>query len=1402
MASLSILFMGVAQALTNSGGGIEPVAQFHFEGNAEDSSGNGNNGTIIGATFVQGISGQALSFDGVNDYVKTNANINTLPLTIEAWVYPRSITGTGVNNKYIIDNDAGHNAHAIGIDDNRFMIVYHDGGLLSSVELSTNTWYHVAGVWEQGSVKLYVNGTINNSAIFLQGSLNGATSDTTIGEYRWGQPFPRIFDGLIDEVRIYNRALSADEIKADFEKYTPTLTSITVSPPTAYVVKGKTQTFVAEPEDQNGNHMNVPVTWSSSDTNIGTIDPGTGVFTAKAAGMTIVKATSGDISGSTSVIVTPGTPSGFRFVQLTDVHIGPDPSSCNRGNSESKDCLLSLQTSIDKFNIVRDDIIAHKPDFVLITGDLVEWNSAYQYSVFNTLITKFNESHIDVHIVPGNHDRRGKEHPQNILEIACPEILKYDCFNDLNNYRNYIGSNDSSGVYKYEDGDYFEAKNGYRFIGLDSGYDTDFVPEIKQEPNGSGLSTRQKNFVNNSILDDKTVIFMHHPVIDDMCTDNSCNVIAENRDLLVGLAKDKHVKLVLTGHTHRSKFFDSNGRVNVNFRVNVTIPVTNINTFIRIIEPPFPARSPLFIQTRSATKDTLPGYLIVNIEGTSVSKEKIFLDDVRINGSNVTPVTILYLNSPADLHVYDESGRYTGLNAVGEIENNIPDSYYFEEYKVGNTTLPAFALLYNTTLNYSYEIVSNFSRDNVTSDQATFNFTIKQKIQGAITTIKYNNVSINRNSRAYLRINTTQTNYTMQIDLDNDSIIDTTKQPETIKTDYAPTATIISPANSSTWDQGQPVTFNGSGIDNEDGNLNKLTWFSDRDDVIGSGNFTTANFSAGTHNIILLVNDSAGQVNTANIVITVRDTLPPVLNIDYPPENKIFNKQNISISGIAYDDSGILNVTVNGFQAGQENWNAILSLNEGWNIINVTATDNKGFSTIANQTVYYNSSLASDTQPPVAITNLTHKTGLDKSGRAWINWTWDNPKDQDFSYVIVYIDNIHMENTSGSYFSIDGLSKDANYNISILSADIVDNTNYTEVKETVKTPPPDTTPPITTIALSGILGSNDWYISNVQINLSADDYELGTGLAATEFSFDNINWSTYTVPFNISNEGITAIFYRSTDNAGNIESTKHKSIKIDKTPPNISISGVADGSYYNSNVTPVITITDTNLNNQTVALNNAPFTSGNIVSAEGNYTLVASADDSAGNTTTKIVNFAIDKTPPEAAISFNVSSKDIKVYSNETGGEINYIVLPPKKNSDDKKSDDDKENGWELGRYTLKDLAGNLLELVLKHKKEGKEAKAIVISMQYNGGSRIDAAKNEMQVEYSIEKNSSLKELEQKIEVEKKFDAEAKYSLKENNTEIKLKLEGQKEQKENRAGIVIFKLVTNKGGLNLTLKER
>src|SRR5574341_472640 len=421
--------------------------------------------------------------------------------------------------------------------------------------------------------------------------------------------------------------------------------------------------------------------------------------------------------------------------------------------------------------------------------------------------------------------------------------------------------------------------------------------------------------------------------------------------------------------------------------------------------------------------------------------------------------TVVRLLSPADLHVYDEFGRHTGLNATGGIENSIPDSYYIEENIMGNITIPAFILLSNTTLNYSYEIVSNFSKENITTEQSSFNFTIEEKTGDTIKTTSYSNVTIEANSRAYIEANASQSNYFMQIDLNNDGTTETTKIPDTIVFDYAPIATIINPANGSTWDQGQPITFNGTGIDTEDGTLTQLTWISEKDDVIGNGNFTTLNLSAGVHNIFLRVNDSIGQANTSNISIIVNDTRPPLLIIEYPLNNKTSNKPNITVSGIALDDTGISNVAVSGIRAGKESWNTILGLNEGENRIEVVATDNNGFTTTVNRTVYYNSSLASDTQPPAAVTNLTNRAGYDEVNGAWINWTWDNPTDKDFGYTIIYLDDIPMGNTTRSYFNFTGLSSGSDYNISILTADIVDNINYTEVRETARTPLPDTTPP-------------------------------------------------------------------------------------------------------------------------------------------------------------------------------------------------------------------------------------------------------------------------------------------------------------------------------------------------------
>ena len=111
----------------------------------------------------------------------------------------------------------------------------------------------------------------------------------------------------------------------------------------------------------------------------------------------------------------------------------------------------------------------------------------------------------------------------------------------------------------------------------------------------------------------------------------------------------------------------------------------------------------------------------------------------------------------------------------------------------------------------------------------------------------------------------------------------------------------------------------------------------------------------------------------------------------------------------------------------------------------------------------------------------------------------------------------------------------------------------------------DATPPTTTAFLSGTLGNNGWYISDIQINLKATDNDGGSGINKTEYSFDNETWITYTAPFNITHEGTTTVYYRTTDNVGNVESTRNLTVQIDKIPPSSIINphSVAGSTYIN-----------------------------------------------------------------------------------------------------------------------------------------------------------------------------------------------------------------------------------------------
>ncbi|MBI5847213.1 MAG: hypothetical protein HZB31_04570 [Nitrospirae bacterium] len=116
------------------------------------------------------------------------------------------------------------------------------------------------------------------------------------------------------------------------------------------------------------------------------------------------------------------------------------------------------------------------------------------------------------------------------------------------------------------------------------------------------------------------------------------------------------------------------------------------------------------------------------------------------------------------------------------------------------------------------------------------------------------------------------------------------------------------------------------------------------------------------------------------------------------------------------------------------------------------------------------------------------------------------------------------------------------YTVTISPTDALDNTGTKQIVFTNH----DTTPPVTTISLSGTPGSDGWYSTPVTVTLAAVDSADGSGIDKTEFSLDGTTWSTYTAPFAIDTDGTTTVRYRSRDNAGNLETTKTKDVKLNK----------------------------------------------------------------------------------------------------------------------------------------------------------------------------------------------------------------------------------------------------------------
>ncbi len=189
------------------------VGWWRFNGDADDSSGNNNNGTVEGgATYVLSPMGQALSFDGVDDYVNCGSGASLKPsenITIEMWINPSStqnqyadILGGHQNNQgYVVQQDSN--------DLNNYYFAYNNDGTAAGWQgmwiktlLIPDEWQHFVVQKEGNTIRHFLNGTLSASGTVSGDIYYSPTEPFYIG-IGWNLSSHRYFKGYIDEVRIW-----------------------------------------------------------------------------------------------------------------------------------------------------------------------------------------------------------------------------------------------------------------------------------------------------------------------------------------------------------------------------------------------------------------------------------------------------------------------------------------------------------------------------------------------------------------------------------------------------------------------------------------------------------------------------------------------------------------------------------------------------------------------------------------------------------------------------------------------------------------------------------------------------------------------------------------------------------------------------------------------------------------------------------------------------------------------------------------------------------------------------------------------------------------------------------------------------------------------------------------------
>ena len=279
---------------------VNQVSWFRAEDNGNDSQGT-NNGTLNGVTFADGEVGRAFNFTAQNQFVSIPNNPALFPsnaLSIEAWINPSDYAGCASQYRIFHTVQSSLIGYATFLDCSNGKLIgeiFDSSGTRNRIDsnaaIPTETFTHIAMTWDGANLRLYFNGVLDKTQ---------ATTISAIGfnpdPLRIGNASNFGFKGQIDEVSLYNRALSESEIQAIFNAGSAgkciTASLLQISPATTNVNIGTTQNFAA-------TGGSAPYSFSIVNANPhGSINASSGVYTANTVGTDIVRVT--DALGATS----------------------------------------------------------------------------------------------------------------------------------------------------------------------------------------------------------------------------------------------------------------------------------------------------------------------------------------------------------------------------------------------------------------------------------------------------------------------------------------------------------------------------------------------------------------------------------------------------------------------------------------------------------------------------------------------------------------------------------------------------------------------------------------------------------------------------------------------------------------------------------------------------------------------------------------------------------------------------------------------------------------------------------------------------------------------------------------------------------------------------------------------